>query len=112
MAVGTGLSLSHLSFWDIGFARHAVPAFVLAFVNVALLYKTAEYFLNNLLMAFVCCSNKVVVGYVEDSPKFLKVLDDFIAQLFGSDALFFGYGLNLLSVLVCASTSLPSSTST
>ena len=101
-AVGADVIFVELIFRPEGFAGDAVPAFVLAFVNVALVIGALEEHLHHLLVAFFGGADEVVIGNIEFLPQLLEHSHDFIGVLDRCDAGFFGLLLDLLAVLVGA----------
>ena len=83
----------------------AVPALVLALVDVAVFIHPAEDALNGLDVIFVGGTDEAVVGDVHQLPEILDALfalDDAIDERLGRDAGFPGLGLDFLPVLIGA----------
>ena len=83
-------------------AGRAVQAFILAFVDVALLVHLHEDFLDALDMAFLGGADEVVIGDLHGRPQILDACDDFVDILLRRDAGLFRLLLDLLAVLIGA----------
>ncbi len=91
-----------LVFCEEGFTGRAVPAFIGAFVNVALVIKHFENFLYAFYMVIVRGTNESVIGDMEGFPKLLDAHNDFVGIFLGGHALARGNTLNFLAVFVRA----------
>ncbi len=104
-AVGTDLHavLFHdLRFREEGLVRHAVPAFIGSFVDVALIVEFFKYFLHLSLMIVVRGANEFVIGNVQGIPDIPDAARDLVhkgLRIFAGSRRFI---LDLLAVLVRA----------
>ena len=98
-AVGA-FAVYQLMFCEEGFARCAVPAFIGAFVDVALVVELFEDFLNGFYMVIVCGTDEFIVGDAECAPQFLDAFDDFVGVFLGCHALTVGDTFDFLTVFV------------
>ena len=99
-AVRTGVILIQLIFRPEGFAWHAVPAFILALVNIALIIGALEEHLHDLFMTFLGGADEVIIGNIELLPQLLEHAYDLIRVLDRRDTGFLCLLLDLLSVLI------------
>ncbi len=83
-----------------GLAGRAVPALVLALIDVAAVVKLLKYFLHGLHVVIVRRADKLVVGDVEQFPQVLELLRDPVHIVLGGDARLFGVLLDFLTMLV------------
>ena len=101
-AIGAELALLQLRLRPVRLARRAVPALVLAFIDIPLLIELAEDFLYHRFMAFVRGADKIAVFHVHHLPQVLDARHDSIHELLRRHALFLRAALNFLPVLVRA----------
>ena len=92
--------LIQLIFRPEGFAWHAVPAFILALVNIALIIGALEEHLYDLFMTFLGGADEVIIGNIEFLPQLLEHAYDLIRVLDRRDTGFLCLLLDLLSVLI------------
>lgn len=101
-AVRADMVRRKLVFRPEGFVGDAVPAFILAKVNVSLVIGPLEQHLNHLLMTFFGGTDEIVVGNIEFLPQLLEKGHNAVYVLDRRNPCFLRLLLDLLSVLVTA----------
>ena len=85
-----------------GFAGHAVPAFVILFINIPLIVDLLHHSLHHFFVALLGGADKIVVGHFQPFPQALESSHDPVHIFNGSDSQFFRLTLDLLAVLIAA----------
>lgn len=85
-----------------GFIRNAVPAFVLAKVNVSLVIGPLEKHLYHFLMTFFSGTDEIVVGNIQFLPELLEKGHNLIHILDRRNPCFLRFLLNFLAMFVAA----------
>lgn len=98
-AVGADAAL-RLRIREERFAGDAVPAFIGAFVDVALIVEALENFLHGFYVIIVRCADEVVVAASEHIPNFFDFTGDAVHVFLRRNAGFFRQRLDLLAVFV------------
>ena len=101
-AVRAILAVYQLVLGPEGFARRAVPAFVLALVDVALFVHLHEERLDSLDVSRLRGADEIIVGNLHGLPQVLDACNHFVYILLRGDSFFFRQKLDLLTVFVCA----------
>ena len=100
-AVGAA-SVYQLRLGEERLARNAVPAFVLAFINVALFVQLRKDFLNHFLVLLVGGADEMVVTGSDGVPDLTDLRRDIVDVLLRRNAFFFGQLLDFLPVFIGA----------
>ena len=95
------LAVHQLAFCKERFTWCTVFAFIIAFINIALIMQFLENLLNLLLMIFICCTDKLVIRCIHQIPDFFDLTGYIIYKLFRCNTGFTGFNLNLLPMLIC-----------
>ena len=77
-----------------------VKTFIRSFIDVALIIKTLKHFLYLLLMIIICCTDKLIIRYIEVVAYTLYLTCHSVDKFLGSDAFFFCLLLDFLTMLV------------
>ena len=93
-------AVHQLALGEEGFTGYAVPAFVVTFVNVALLVELFEDLLYGLLVVGIGGSNELIVAGVHQIPNVFDLAGYFVNVLLGSYTVFLSVQLDLLAVFV------------
>ena len=100
-AVGANMfTVRQLIFRPERFIRRAIPAFILGFINIAVIKGTLHQSLNNLFMTRLSRSNEIIVGNVEPFPQFFEKCNNFIDIFDRLHTFGFGSTLNFLAVFI------------
>ena len=84
-----------------GFAGNAIPAFIAALVDIALIVKTLEDLLYSFFVIVVCGADKVVILAAEHIPDIFDLFGNTVYIFLRSDACFISKCFDLLTVFVC-----------
>ena len=98
-AVGA-LAVHQLALGEEGFTGYAVPAFVVTFVNVALLVQFLEDLLYGLFVVGIGGTDELVIAGVHQIPNVFDLAGYFVNVLLGSYTVFLSVQLDLLAVFV------------
>ena len=100
-AVGA-FAVHKLVFRPVAFTGDAVPAFVVLFVDIALVVNLLHDLLDHFDVAFLGRADKVIVGDIQPLPQGLEARDDLVDVLLRRHAFLGGLTLDFLAVFVAA----------
>ena len=95
-------AIYQLAFQPVGFARYAVEAFVVLFIDIALFKDFGQNVLNNFVVTFFASTNEVIVGDVQFIPKLFEVSNDCVNVFNRGNAFFLSFTLNFQTMFVTA----------
>ena len=95
------LAVHQLTLCKERFTRCTVFAFIVALINISLIMQLLENLLNLLLMVFICCTDKLVIGCIHQIPDLLDLTGYIVYKLLRGNTCFACFDLNLLTMLIC-----------
>ena len=93
-------SVYQLRLCEEGFARGTVHSFVMSFVDISLIVQLFENLLYLFFMIIICGTDELVIRSVHQIPDSLDLCRYVIYIFLRCDACFFGFQLDLLTVLI------------
>ena len=96
-------SVYQLRFCKEGFTRGTVHSFVVSFVDISLIVQFFENLLYLFFMICICGTDELVIGCIHQIPDSLDLCGYVVYVFLRGDACFFGFQLDLLTMLVSTS---------